>query len=506
MADQKIVSMRSITKVYPDGTQALRGVDLEIEKGEIHGLLGENGAGKTTLAKILSGLLSPTTGDLLLNGNRKRFRRPSEALKSGVGMVHQHFTLVPTFDAVQNIVLGQEESGLFLNLATAKEKISSLINKTGLKVPLNQPIELMPVGVQQKVEILKLLYRDVQILILDEPTSVLTPLEVSSLFQMLQNLKTSGGTVIFITHKLREVLEITDTITVLRNGKVAGRPATREATGEKLAEMMVGMKTIPVITRQTKAGTNPVLEVIDLKVRNDFGGLAAKDISFQVRSGEIFGIAGVEGNGQMELVQALTGLRPTEAGRMLLNGSEISRMTPRQLYKTGLAHVPEDRRKLGLILDFNVAENSILGIQEEKRFRGKLDHLLWKRIFEYASELVKRFGIVTPSLIAKARNLSGGNQQRLVVARELVKTPQLMVVSQPTRGLDLAATHYIRELLLKLRDEKKAVLLVSADLDEVTQLSDRIAVMYEGQFMAVANSGELDRRTIGMLMGGVKPN
>lgn len=506
MSSEPLLYMKSITKVYPDGTVALRGADFEVKRGEVHGLLGENGAGKTTLAKIMSGLLPPTDGEILLRSARMRFRSPAEALAHGIGMVHQHFTLVPNFTAVQNIVLGKEGAGPLspLRLADARKKISELMEKTGLRVPLEVPVELLPVGVQQRVEILKLLYRNVDLLILDEPTSALAPLEVTSFFEMLLGLTRGGKTIIFITHKLREVLEISDRITVLRHGQVAGKLSTREATPLILAEMMVGMKELPSISRGSKPPGNPVLVVEHAQVRNDFGGLATKDLSFEVRSGEIFGIAGVEGNGQTELVQAVTGLRRLEKGRILLNRTDIAGKKPKELYKAGLSHIPEDRRKLGLILDFNVAENSILSLQEEERFKARANRLIWTRIYDYASGLVTRFGILTPSLKTLAKNLSGGNQQRLVVARELVKAPVLVVVAQPTRGLDVAATQYIRELLIKIRDEGKAVLMVSADLDEVMQLADRVAVMYEGKFMGVTKAGELERKTIGLMMGGIQ--
>lgn len=499
------IEMKGITKVYPDGTVALRRVDLDVKEAEIHGLLGENGAGKTTLAKILSGLLAPTGGQILVRGQRKDFKNPSEALREGIGMVHQHFTLVPTFNALENIVLGYEgtTSLSVLHLDDPKKKIISLMEETGLKFPIDVPAELLSVGVQQRIEILKLLYRNVGVLILDEPTSMLTPVEVETLFAMLKRLRDAGRTVIFITHKLREVLEVTDGITVLRQAGVAGKLLTAQATADTLAELMVGMKNIPTISRQSTPAGHVVLAVEGLEVRNDFGGVAVKEVSFEVRRGEIFAIAGVEGNGQTELVQAMTGLRHMEKGRVLIMGSDISGMSPRELYKRGVAHIPEDRRKTGLVLDFTVAENSILGIHDEKRFTGRLDRLRWRRIIEFARDLISRFGIVAPSPQARTKTLSGGNQQRLVVGRELVKSPNLIVVAQPTRGLDVAASHYIRELLVSLRDEGKGILLVSADLDEVEQLADKVGVMYEGRIVATANSGELTRKQIGLLMGGL---
>ena len=501
------VRMKGIVKIYSDGTEALRGVDFDLTKGEIHGLLGENGAGKTTLAKILSGLLPLTAGEIYLNGRGLRFAGPWEALKEGIGMVYQHFALVRPLTAIQNILLGQEGGRALsrLEVKDAEKQVAEIMEQSGLKVPLDVQVELLPIGVQQRVEILKLLYRRANILILDEPTSALTPVEVDTLFEMLRQFKREGKTVVFITHKLREVMDITDKITVLRKGKVAGVLPTAEATPEKLAELMVGTKSLPTASRSEKPFGETVLSVETLRVRNDIRGMAAKDLSFQVRSGEIFGIAGVEGNGQTELLQALAGLRKIDSGKVAINGKDTAGLGPRKLFKMGLAFVPEDRRRLGLVLDFSVAENGILGMEDDRKYLGRLRQLLWAKIFQYTRRLVERFGILTPSVTTPAKYLSGGNQQRLVVGRELNKEPSLLLVAQPTRGLDVAATHFIRDLLIKMRDQGKAILLVSADLDEVMQLSDTMAVIYQGAFMKVAPAKEFDRRGIGLMMGGVMP-
>jgi len=506
MNSELIVEMLSIRKVYPDGTVALRGVDFEVRKGEIHGLLGENGAGKTTLMKILSGLLPLTEGEIRIQGKPVQLRSTMEGLKAGIGIVHQHFALVPPFTALQNIFLGEEGGGPLspLKLEEARKKVGSLIEKVGLKVPLDTPVESLPVGVQQRAEILKILYRNAEILILDEPTASLTPLEVDELFQILRALKKEGKTIVFITHKLKEVLEITDRITVLRNGKVTGKLPTKLATPDKLAVMMIGKKVVPGEIKKAKALGQPVLIVKDLVVKNDLDIPIVNGVSFKVRSGEIFGIAGVEGNGQSELVQAITGLRTIEKGEIRINGVEISRKNPVELYRMGLAHIPEDKRKLGLILDFDVAENSILGLHKEPKFSGRVGYLNWKKVYSYAIGLIERFGVITPSIMTNAKSLSGGNQQRLVAARELSKPSSLIVAAHPTRGLDVAATHYIRELLIEMRDVGKAVLLISADLDEVTLLSDRIAVMYEGKFIGLGRPSEFNRRDLGLMMGGVK--
>lgn len=491
-----IVYMKNIVKVYPDGTVALRGVDLEVRQGEIHGLLGENGAGKTTLMKILSGLLRPTSGEIYIRGQKVYFKSASEALKHGIGMVHQHLALVPAFTAYENIILGLPSKQI------SREKIEKLMEETGLKVPLNARVEDLPFGVRQRIEILKMLYRNVDVLILDEPTTNLTPIETKELFQTLRKLKEQGKTIIFITHKLREVLETTDRVTVLRRGKVVGVVETSKATPETLAKMMVGREVVFRIEKKPAQPGEPVLVVKDLWVRSDLGGWAVKGVSFAVYSGEIFGIAGVEGNGQTELVEAITGLRRVEKGKVMLLGEDVTNKPPSELYRMGLGHIPEDRHKLGLVLDMAVAENSVLGIHRLKQFIGKLFNIKWKNVNRYARDIIERFEIVAPGVKAPARSLSGGNQQKLVVGRELSKSPAVIVAAQPTRGLDVAATEYIRKLLIKMRDEGKAVLLISADLDEVLQLSDRVAIMYEGEFMGIAKPEELTEEQIGLMMGG----
>jgi len=503
---EAVIAMRAITKVYPDGTVALREVDFEVGAGEIHGLLGENGAGKTTLTKILSGLLRPTSGEIFLNGKPVLFKSPADALKVGIGMVHQHFSLVPPFTALQNIVLGQERGRSFspVKLKEAERKLRRVMAEGGLQVPLDVPVELLAVGIQQRIEILKLLYRDVNLLILDEPTSVLTPIEVNELFQTLRRLKEAGKTIIFITHKLKEVLEITDRISVLRGGRLMATVSTSEATPQKLATLMVGRELLPSISIERRAAPAQVLlKVEGLRVKNDLGGLAIKDLSFEVRAGEIFGIAGVEGNGQTELVEALTGLRAWEGGQVMMNSKAIKGLGPRALYQQGLGHIPEDRRRLGLVLEMNVAENGILGIQRTRQFRGPLGKLSWRKIYNYVGKVIRRFAVQTPSLKTPAKSLSGGNQQKLIIGRELSKEPRLVVAAQPTRGLDVAATRYIRDLLVQMRDAGKAILLVSADLDEIMQLSDRVGVMYEGRFVGILEAEQLEREKIGLMMGGM---
>jgi simple sugar transport system ATP-binding protein len=358
-------------------------------------------------------------------------------------------------------------------------------------------------GVRQRVEILKVLYRGTDVLILDEPTSSLTPIEVEELFKTMRKLKEAGKATIFITHKLKEVLEISDSIVVLRNGVVTGRIPTNKANPEKLAVMMIG-KEVPRVTREKKTAGEPVLAVKDLEVMSDFGSVAVKDLSFEVNANEILGVAGVEGNGQSELVQALTGLRSEKGGEIQIKGISVIGVGPKELYRLGLSHIPEDKNRFGLALEFDVSENTILGRQWEPEFLLPLDRLNWKKITDFARRLVKIFNVVTPSLKTTAKSLSGGNQQRLVVGRELSKRPTLVVAAHPTRGLDIASTLYIRELLIKMRDEGKGVLLISSELDEIMQLSDRIAVIYEGAFLGIGKAGEFSRKEIGMMMGGVR--
>jgi ABC-type uncharacterized transport system ATPase subunit len=504
LQESEVLRTVALTKVYPDGTRALNGVDFEVARGEVHGLLGENGAGKTTLSKILSGILRPTSGEIYFRGRRVELRHPKEALDLGIGMVHQHFALVRPFTAFENIVLGTGVNPRGRKAEEARQRIIQLSKDVGLGVAIDSKVEDLALGAQQRIEILKMLFRKVDVLILDEPTSSLTASETLDLFRGIRKLKEEGKSTVFITHKLREVMDICDRITVLRHGEVTGRIESRSADMKTLARMMVGREVVFDLVRSPPRFGDNVLEVSHLTVRGNRGEEAVKDVSFHVRKGEIFGIAGVEGNGQTELEEALSGLRRPVSGSVRLNGVDITSASPGQIRRQRVGLIPEDRRIMGLVLDMNVAENTILGKQWDRRFRGRGLAIGWSKVRDFTQTLIRAFEIVVHGPDSPARSMSGGNQQKVVVSRELSDDPEFILAAQPTRGLDVSASEYIRKLLLRSRDSGKAVLLISADLDEVTQLSDTIGVMYEGRLIDVAPSDQMTRQRIGLLMGGVK--
>ncbi len=499
-----VLELRGITKAFP-GVLANDHIDLTLERGEVHALLGENGAGKTTLMNILYGLYAPDEGEIYIRGQRVEIRQPNDAIAQGIGMVHQHFMLVPVLTVTENVMLGVESvrNGIFLDRADAARRIRQISEQYGLEVDPDAYVKSLPVGVQQRVEIIKLLYRQADILILDEPTAVLTPQEVEELFKVIRSLVAQGKSVIFITHKLKEVMAIADRITVLRNGRVVGTTTPAETTEERLAAMMVGRE---VILRVDKAPARPgetVLSVEGLEVLDDRGNPAVRGVSFEVRAGEVLGVAGVQGNGQTELVQALTGLRTPLAGRVLINGTDVTGRPPRRVLQQGVAHVPEDRQKDGLVLSFPVADNLILNTYYLPPFarRGVLEQAT---IFSVAEQRVREFDVRTPSVLTPVSSLSGGNQQKVIVAREFSRPIRLLIASQPTRGLDVGSIEYIHRRIIEKRDEGCAVLLVSPELDEVMSLSDRIAVMYEGEIVDILPAGEVTREEIGLLMAGVR--
>jgi len=499
---EEIIVMEGIVKRFP-GVIANDNVDLMIREGEIHAIVGENGAGKSTLMKILYGLYRPDKGKIFVRGKEVHITDPRIAISLGIGMVHQHFMLIPTFTVTENIILGAEpKNGLALNYKKATEKVISLAESIGFDISPNEKIENLSVGQAQRVEILKLLYRGADILILDEPTAVLTPQEVDELFNILRKLNDQGKTIIFISHKLNEVLEISQRVTVMRRGKIVKTLKTKETNKQELAQFMVGREVFLEIPKGPYKPGNEILKIENLTVRNKRGMIAVKDVSFNVKEGEIVGIAGVEGNGQSELVEAIVGLLPIEKGKIYINGKEISRANVLERRKY-LGHIPEDRHKRGLILDFSIAENMILGLHYLPKFSKKL-RMDYKNIFKNAENLVNNYDIKTPNVKIPVRSLSGGNQQKVVVAREISTSPPLMVAVQPTRGLDISATEFVHKLLVKLRDEGKAILLVSADLDEILNLSDRILVMYNGEIVGAFYNKDINEKEIGYYMMGVK--
>lgn len=497
------VYMKNITKVFPR-VIANDNVTFAVKKGEIHALIGENGAGKSTLMNQLYGLYKPTGGEIYVFGKKMDFKGPSDAIDAGIGMVHQHFMLVDNLTVAENVVLGQEpKKGILFDLKFARKKVKELSERYGLKVDIDAKIEDIPVGMQQRVEIIKTLYRGADILILDEPTAVLTPQETEELFEVLRALKNDGKTIIFISHKLKEVLEISDTITVMRLGKVTGTVKTSLTNEKELANMMVGRNVVLSIERPTFTPGKTSIKIENIWVKDNRKLDAVKGISFEIREGEILGIAGVAGNGQTELAEALAGLRKIEKGSYLFEEREISNLSVRELRELGISHIPEDRQKRGLIADFPVYFNLILSQHYKEPFakRGFLD---FNEIRKYSHSLVKQFDVRPPDIDILAGNLSGGNQQKVILAREIGFSPKFIIVSQPTRGLDVGAIEYVHKSLINLRQQNATILLISMELEEILSLSDRILVMYEGRSMGEFENGELTIEEMGLMMAGKK--
>lgn len=499
-----VLELRGITKAFP-GVLANDHIDLTLQKGEILALLGENGAGKTTLMNILYGLYTPDEGEIYVRGSKVDIRDPDDAIHQGIGMVHQHFMLVPVFTVTENVMLGIESTraGILLDREAAAGRIREISSRFGLQVDPDALVEDLPVGVQQRVEIIKVLYREADILILDEPTAVLTPQEVEELFKVVHSLVDQGKSVIFITHKLKEVLDIADRITVLRHGRVVGSAVPNETTEQSLAKMMVGREVVLGVDKQMAQPGEVVLEVENLRVMDDRGLVAVEGASFLVREGEVLGIAGVQGNGQTELVEALTGLREIEGGSVTILGQDTTGATPRAITEIGVAHVPEDRQRDGLVLTFPVADNLVLNTYYVPPF-AKGINLQNDEIERAAKERVELFDVRTPSIFVPASNLSGGNQQKVIVAREFSRPIKLLIASQPTRGLDVGSIEYIHGRIIQKRDEGCGILLISPELDEIMNLSDRIAVMFEGQIVAILRAEEVTRERLGLLMAGVR--
>ncbi len=496
------IQMVDITKTFP-GVTANDNIDFSVDKAEIHGLLGENGAGKSVLMSILYGLYKPDSGDILVDGEKVDISGPSDAMRLGIGMVHQHFMLVPSLTVVENVILGREPTvnGVTLDMERMLRDVAESCKRYKLDVDIEAPVYQLPVGVQQRVEILKALYRGADVLILDEPTSVLTPGETEELFNAVRELKADGKTVIFISHKLREVLAICDRITVLKRGKVVGTVLAAETGEGQLAEMMVGRKIVYEFTKEAECGLEPVLRLEGLEGLSDRGIPALRGLDLDLCGSEILGVAGVEGNGQTELVEAVMGLRELTGGSVKLDGQDITDTQPKTRIQMGVSHIPEDRHKRAIVPDFSVLENLVLGSQRDRFTRNgvSIDFAEAKR---FSTDMINDYQIATPGPETLIRYLSGGNQQRVVVAREFSRDPQVVIAAQPTRGLDVGATEYVRRKLVEMRDHGAGVLLISADLDEIWALSDRVAVIYEGSIVAVKAVDETDVQEIGLLMAG----
>ncbi len=510
MTNEVVLQASGITKKFP-GVLANDHVDFDLRHGEIHALLGENGAGKSTLMNILYGLYHPEEGEVRVGGKQMMLNSSRDAIHHGIGMVHQHFMLIPVFTVTENIMLGAEtdhratpnEQPLAkLDRAEVAQKVRDLSHQYGLDVDPNAIVGDLPVGVQQRVEIVKALYRNAKILILDEPTAVLTPQEADDLFKIMHELTDKGVSIIFITHKLREVLAAADRITVMRAGRVVGTTVPKDTNEQKLAAMMVGREVILTVQKKPAEPREDILVVEGLHVKDVRGLESVRGVSFTVRAGEVLGIAGVQGNGQTELAEALTGLRHIESGRFTLSGRDLTGKPPRPITETGLAHIPEDRQRHGLVLSYTVADNMVLCDYYQPRF-SKGIVMQQKEVDANAQNLIKAYDVRTPSAFTAAGKLSGGNQQKVIVARELSRPVKLLIASQPTRGLDVGSIEYIHKEIINMRDRGVAVLLVSAELDEIMSLSDRIAVMYRGEIVTVVDRNDATREHLGLLMAGV---
>ena len=505
MDTEVVLEARNITKQFP-GVLANDHVSFQLHRGEILALLGENGAGKSTLMNIISGLYHQDEGEVLIQGEPFRAVSPRDAITRGVGMVHQHFQLVEPMTVTENIILGSEvmRDKVFLDITRARIKVDDLSRRYGLEVDPDAVIEDLPVGVQQRVEIIKALYREAQILILDEPTAVLTPQEIEDLFRVMRHLVSQGHSIIFITHKLKEVLAVAHRIVVMRGGHVVGEALPESSTQGSLALMMVGREVILKVPKEPATPGDVVLDVQNWRVRDERGAAAVNGMTFQVRAGEILGVAGVQGNGQTELVEAVTGLRAAEEGRMTLKGEDVSKAQPRRFTEQGSGHIPENRHRYGMVEPYPVSENLVLNRYYAPPFaRG------WVRdypaIDAYAVHLIELFDVRTPSIATPGGNLSGGNQQKMVVARELGRQIALLVAAQPTRGVDVGSIEFIHSQIVKQRDAGVGVLLVSSELDEIMALADRIIVMYKGETIGEVDAAVATREQLGLLMAGVHP-
>ncbi|XZN27721.1 ABC transporter ATP-binding protein [Clostridium perfringens] len=501
-----VVEMLNIRKEFP-GIVANDNITLQLRKGEIHALLGENGAGKSTLMGILFGMNQPDKGVIKVRGKEVKITNPNVANDLGIGMVHQHFKLVENFTVTQNIVLGCEPKilfGLGMDLNKAAKRIEELSKQYGLNVDPNAKIENISVGMQQRVEILKMLYRDADVLILDEPTAVLTPQEIDELIKIMKNLINEGKSIIIITHKLKEIKAAADRCTVIRRGRYIGTVDVKTTSEAEMAKMMVGREVSFKVNKKPAKPGDVVLDIKNLSVKNNKKVLGLKDFSIDVRAGEIVGIAGVEGNGQSELIEAITGLRKSESGTINFKNKDITRESIRNRINSGIAHIPEDRHKRGLVLDYTIEENMVLEVYDKKPFSNK--RLLNKKeIKKYAEKIIDEFDVRSgEGAESIARSLSGGNQQKAIIGREIELNPELLIAAQPTRGLDVGSIEYIHKRLVEQRDSGKAVLLVSLELDEILNVSDRIAIINNGELIGVVNADETNENEVGLMMAGIK--
>ena len=509
--NHKSIQMKNITKKFGDFV-ANDNINLTVHKGEVHALLGENGAGKSTLMNILYGLYTPTSGEIYINEELVNIENPSVAISKGIGMVHQHFMLIGTFTVAQNIILGSETTKFMgtLDMNKAIKDVEEISKRYGLAIDPMAKVDDISVGMQQRVEILKALYRGADMLILDEPTAVLTPQEIEDLIKIIRNLTKEGKSVIIITHKLKEIKAIADHCTVIRRGKYIDTVKVDEVTEDDLATMMVGREVNFKVDKEEAQPQGTVLKINDLVVKDSRKISAVDGLSLEVRAGEIVGIAGIDGNGQSELVEALTGLRKCHSGSIKINGHEIVNNTPKQIFKKGIKNIPEDRHKRGLVLDFTVSENSILQNYKDSRF-SKNSIINKDAMNEHAKSIISRFDVRPTDYTQKTRALSGGNQQKIIIGREVMNIErsrqetnesQLLIATQPTRGLDVGAIEFVHKALVEQRDAGNAVLLVSLELDEVMNVSDRIAVMYEGKIVGIVDAKTTDENTLGLMMAG----
>lgn len=499
-----VIEMLNIRKEFP-GIVANDNITLQVKEGEIHALLGENGAGKSTLMNVLFGLYQPEKGEIRVRGKKVKITDPNVANDLGIGMVHQHFMLVDTLTVTENIILGSEPKKyrLSIDMKKAEEDVRKISEQYGLKVDPAAKISDISVGMQQRVEILKTLYRGADILIFDEPTAVLTPQEIQELIEIMHNLVREGKSIILITHKLKEIMEVADRCTVIRRGRGIKTLNIAETNPNELASLMVGREVSFKTEKEPAKPQDTILSIKDLVVKDARKVDMVRGLNLDVKAGEIVGIAGVDGNGQSELIEAIAGLRPVESGTILLNGKDITDLPPRKVTEAGVGHIPQDRQKFGLVLDYPIGENMVLQTYYKQPF-SKRGVLNFKNIYDKAKSLIKEYDVRTPSEFTRARSLSGGNQQKAIIGREVDRSPDLLIAAQPTRGLDVGAIEFIHTKLIEERDKGRAVLLLSFELDEIMNVSDRIAVMYEGQIVAIVKPEDTTEEELGLLMAGSK--